>query len=268
MTISKRLEDARKAFEKKDVRASAQAHELKRIMAKEQHGGAGSEYLGNIVYGGLDGIITTFAVVSGVAGAHLSSGILLILGLANLFGDGFSMATGAYLSSKSDSEFYDRERQREGWEVDNFPDGEKQELFEIYRDQGYPEEDANNLVELKTRDTKRWVDTMMAEELGLLPERRNPIAQALVTFAAFAVAGSVPLLVYLLDLIFHFQIPVSSTFLISLILSGAALFALGAAKVLVTKRNAFRSGLEMLVVGGLAAGVAYLVGALLKGIGG
>jgi vacuolar iron transporter family protein len=207
-------------------------------------------------------------VVSGVAGAHLSSGILLIMGLANLYGDGFSMATGAYLSAKSDEEFYTRERQRETWEVENFPEGEKQELLEIYRDQGYPEEDANQLVEIKTRNPKRWVNTMMIEELNLFPERRNPFTQALVTFVAFAIAGSVPLLIYLLDLIFHFQIDLSKTFFISLTLSGIALFGLEAAKVFVTKRNAFRSALEMLVVGGLAASVAYLVGALLKGLGG
>jgi vacuolar iron transporter family protein len=268
MGISKRLEDARKAYSKKDISASAQAHDLHRIQSKEEHGGAGSEYLSNIVYGGLDGIITTFAVVSGVAGAHLSSGILLIMGLANLFGDGFSMATGAYLSAKSDEEFYTRERQRESWEVENFPEGEKQELLEIYRDQGYPEEDAIKLVEIKTRNSKRWVNTMMVEELNLLPERRNAFTQAMVTFAAFSIAGAVPLLIYLLDLVFRFQVALSTTFLVSLILSGIALFGLGAAKVFVTKRNAFRSGLEMLIVGGLAASVAYLVGTLLKGLGG
>jgi hypothetical protein len=100
---SKRLEEARKAFGQGDAKASADAHTHQAIMhAPEEHGGAGSQYLGEMVYGGLDGIITTFAVVSGVAGAQLGTPVILILGLANLLAVGFSMATGAYLSSKSE----------------------------------------------------------------------------------------------------------------------------------------------------------------------
>src|SRR5512134_3346671 len=102
MSLSKRLEQARNAFSRSDIEASAAAHTPERIAqeAREEHGGAGSQYIGDLVYGGLDGIITTFAVVSGVAGAQLGTPIILILGLANLFADGFSMGTGAYLSTK------------------------------------------------------------------------------------------------------------------------------------------------------------------------
>jgi len=87
-----------------------------------------------------------------------------------------------------------------------------------------------------------------------------------VTFASFVFAGSIPLIIYLIGLVFPIQSQVS--FSISIGLSGLALFGLGATKVLVTRLNPIRSGLEMLIVGGLAAGVAYLIGALLKGIGG
>jgi VIT1/CCC1 family predicted Fe2+/Mn2+ transporter len=269
MSISKRLEEARKAYKKGDTSLAAKAHDQARITASahEKHSGAGSAYLGNIVYGGLDGIITTFAVVSGVAGAELSPGIILILGLANLFGDGFSMATGAYLSSKSDQEFYERERERESWEIDHFPEGERAELFEIYLNQGYPREDAERMVAIKTADGERWVNAMMVEELGLMKSDTNPWTEALVTLVAFIIAGATPLLLYLLDLVFHFGLPQSTSFYISMALSGLALFGLGAAKVFVTERNAWRSGLEMLVVGGLAAGVAFAVGAILKGLG-
>jgi len=267
MGLSKRLEEARKAFAQRDMEASALAHEPSRIVqaAEEEHGGASHLYIGDMVYGGLDGIITTFAVVSGVAGAQLGSNIILILGLANLFADGFSMATGAYLSSKSELEYYEREWQREAWEVEHFPEGERVELYEIYRQQGYSEEDARRLVEIKSRDPQRWVQAMMIDELGLLPDERKPLFSALATLVSFVVAGSVPLIVYLVGLFVSLSPSVS--FPVSFGLSALALFGVGAAKVLVTERSPFRSGLEMLLVGGLAAGVAYGVGALLKGIG-
>src|SRR5512138_637445 len=143
MGPSKRLEKARNAYAEGDLEASAQAHAKNNFdkrdiaYAEEKHGGASSQYIGDMVYGGLDGIVTTFAVVSGVAGADLGANIVLILGLANLFADGFSMATGAFLSSKSEQEYYDRERRREAWEVEHFPEAEKAELREIYIERGY-----------------------------------------------------------------------------------------------------------------------------------
>ncbi|MBL8097037.1 MAG: VIT1/CCC1 transporter family protein [Anaerolineales bacterium] len=264
---SKRLEKARQAFSRRDRQASALAHEPAAIVAAaERHGGAGGQYLGEMVYGGLDGIITTFAVVSGVAGAQLGTPVILILGLANLFADGFSMATGAYLSTKSKQEYYRKEWEREAWEVEHFPDGERAELIEVYRQQGYTEEDARQLVDIQSREPKRWVKAMMLDELGMMEDTGNPLTNGLVTFGAFVVAGAVPLLVYLLGL--AFPVPPDAAFPVAIGLSGLALFGLGAAKVLVTKLNPLRSGLEMLIVGGLAAGVAYGVGALLKGIGG
>ena len=267
MSISKRLEQARQAFDKQDVESSRQAHSPKAIrQAMEQHGGASHQYIGDMVYGGLDGIVTTFAVVSGVAGADLGAGVILILGLANLFADGLSMATGAYLSSKSEREYYERERQREAWEVEHFPEGERAELLEVYKAKGYSAEDAQALVTIQSQDRALWVDAMMVHELEMLPDDRKPIYSALATLGSFIVAGSVPLLVYLLGLFISIDPAVS--FPTSLVLSALALFGLGAAKVFVTERNWFRSGLEMLIVGGLAAGVAYLVGFLLQGLGG
>jgi VIT1/CCC1 family predicted Fe2+/Mn2+ transporter len=265
VSISKRVEQARKAYAERDLAASQAAHTPEAIRAAvEEHGGTSHQYIGDLVYGGLDGIVTTFAIVSGVAGAALGAGIILILGLANLLADGLSMAAGAYLSSKSEREYYQRERAREAWEVDHAPEGERIELIEIYRAKGYEPEEAERLVEIQTRDRERWIDTMMVDELGLLPDERKPLLSALATFAAFVVAGSVPLSVYLVGL----AVPIAPAvaFPASFVLSGLALFGLGAAKVLVTERNWFRSGLEMLLVGGLAAGVAYLVGYLLQGL--
>jgi len=267
MSQPRRVDSARSAYANQDVAASAAAHTPEKIAeaAQEQHGGAASQYIGDLVYGGLDGIVTTFAVVSGVAGADLGTSVILILGLANLFADGFSMATGAYLSSKSEQEYYEREWERESWEAEHFPDGERLELIEVYRHQGYSDEEARTLVEIQSRHPQQWVEAMMVHELSLLPDDRKPLRSGLATFLAFVVAGSLPLLVYLVGL----ATPIASgtAFATSIALSALALYGLGAAKVVITRMNAVRSGIEMLVVGGLAASVAYIVGALLKGIG-
>ena len=264
---SKRLEEARRSFARGDMKGTAHAHTPEAIAAAaEQHGGAGSKYLGEMVYGGLDGIITTFAVVSGVAGAQLGTPVILILGLANLFADGFSMATGSYLSTKSEQEYYRKEWQREAWEVEHFPAGERAELLAEYGRRGYTAEEARTLVRIQSREPQRWVKAMMIDELGMLEDVSNPLVNALATFIAFLIAGAVPLLIYLLGL--AFPVAAEVRFPVSIGLSALALFVLGAAKVTVTKLNPLRSGLEMLIVGGLAAGVAYAVGALLKGIGG
>jgi VIT1/CCC1 family predicted Fe2+/Mn2+ transporter len=106
---------------------------------------------------------------------------------------------------------------------------------------------------------------MMVTELGLLRDEKRPILSALATLLAFLVAGSIPLVIFLIGLIT--PVSMATSFPISLALSAVALFVLGAMKVLVTGLNPWRSGLEMLVVGGLAAGVAYVVGMLLKGVG-
>jgi len=266
MSLMRRVDEARKGYATGDQTLSAHAHSPERIAqaAVEEHGGAAQQYIGDMVYGGLDGIVTTFAIVSGVAGAKLGSSVILVLGLANLLADGFSMATGAYLSTKSDQEYFDRERERERWEVDHYPEGEKAELLEVYRNRGYDPEDASALVEIHSRNPDRWVEAMMFDELGMIKDDRKPTRSALATFIAFLIAGSVPLLVFLLGLVV--PIPAQTAFWTSLILSGVALFLLGAAKVLVTKRSLFRSGLETLLIGGLAAGVAFAVGALLEGL--
>jgi VIT1/CCC1 family predicted Fe2+/Mn2+ transporter len=267
MGLIKRVDKARKAYAEGDIKASAQAHTLTAITdsTTEEHGGLGSEYIGDIVYGGLDGIITTFAVVSGVVGARLGSNIILILGLANLLADGFSMAVGAFLSKRSEQEYYRRERERETWEVDHFPDGERNELMALYEHRGYSAEEAIQLVDIISRDKERWVDAMMVDELALLADESNAFKNGLATFGAFAVAGTVPLMVYFLGL--FVTIPGQIAFVASIVLSALALFLLGAGKVKLTGLSWWKSGLEMLLVGGLAAVVAYGVGALLSGLG-
>ncbi len=264
-SLSKRLLDALEAYRKKDARASKKAHSADRIKAAfEEHKTETGAYIGEAVYGALDGIVTTFAVVAGVEGARLSSGIVLILGFANLIGDGLSMGVGSYLSTKSRREYERSERERERWEVENYPDGEKEEIKEIYKRKGFTGHDLERAVEIITSDKEIWIETMMQEELGILEESGHPFFNGLSTFISFMVAGFIPLLFFVLAL----AIPSLEqyTFSMSVVLTGLTLFAVGSIRVMVTRTNWWRSGLEMLTVGGAAALGAYLVGYILRGL--
>lgn len=257
-----RVEDAQKAFESKNVEATKKAH-FKEDIANDKHSKEKGKYVGDMVYGALDGTVTTFAIVSGVQGANLSSSIVLILGFANLIGDGLSMAIGNYLGTKSEIEYIKKEREREEWEVENYPKGEIEEIREIFRKKGFKGKDLERAVKIVTSDKKIWVDTMMLDELGLTSEDKTPFYSGLATFIAFIIAGFVPLLAFVISLFYPFEL----VFEVSIALTAMILFIAGALRTLLTGRNWMKSGLEMLFVGSIAASVAYLVGYLLRGLG-
>jgi VIT1/CCC1 family predicted Fe2+/Mn2+ transporter len=260
--LSRNLDRAREAFKKKDVELSKKAHQ-ESLEAEEKHKQEHGQYIKSLIYGGLDGIITTFAVVAGVAGASLSAGIVLILGFANLIADGLSMAIGDYLSTKAEEEYKQAERQRELWEVENYPEGEKKELVELYMARGLTWEDAATITDIISKNKKAWVDIMMIEELGIIEEKESPLKNAVVTFFSFAFFGFIPLIAYVITKVIAIGI---FPFSLACILTGITLFSLGALKVKVTDRNWFVSGIEMLVVGGIAAASAYGIGVLLSGL--
>jgi VIT1/CCC1 family predicted Fe2+/Mn2+ transporter len=260
--ITRNLEKAREAFEHKDIKETIKIHSSKSLEPPEPHMTSGT-YIKSAIYGGLDGIITTFAVVAGAAGASLSSGVVLILGFANLIGDGISMAVGDYLSTKSEQEYHKKERKREEWEVENYPEGEHKEMVELYMDKGYTKEESEKVVAIMEKNKKAFVDLMMVEELGILQDEESPIKNALVTFGSFILFGFIPLLAFVLAIFFGI---VLNMLLVAIILTALTLFALGALKTYVTGKNWFLSGLEMLVVGGIASGAAYLIGYALQGL--
>jgi vacuolar iron transporter family protein len=259
--ITRNLDKAREAFRNGSIEASRAAHSA---AAAESHTQAQGRYLKSVVYGGLDGIITTFAVVAGVAGASLSTGVVLIMGFANLVADGISMAIGDYLSSKSEREYEAAEKQREAWEVEHYPEGEKKELVEIYEAKGVSRPDAESMVGILAKHQRAWVDVMMVEELGIVTSAESPLANAVATFLSFAAFAFVPLLTYVLAT--FLPILRANSFLIAAILTGVTLFILGAVKVRITGRNWLLSGLETFIIGGVAAAAAYGVGVLLGGL--
>lgn len=261
MPPSRDLKKAREAYRRSDADASKAAHTPQ---AEERHQHEHGQYVKSAVYGGLDGIITTFAVVAGVAGAALSPAIVLILGFANLIADGLSMAIGDYLSTKAELDYGKAERRRETWEVENYPEGEKREMVELYVAKGMTEEDARTVVDIFARHKSTWVDVMMIEELGIVETDESPWRNALVTFFSFALFGLVPLLAYVaVQVVPVLKIP---TFPIACLMTAATLFALGALKVRITGRSWFKSGMETLLVGGTAAVAAYAIGMLLRGL--
>lgn len=262
MALSRDLHKAREAYRQGDREASAAAHNA--AHSPERHQQHTGQYIKSGVYGGLDGIVTTFAVVAGAAGADLSAGVALILGFANLVADGLSMAIGDYLSTRSEQEYHRAERRREEWEVTHYPEGEKRELVELYVSRGMNEDDARAIVEILARHPQVWVDVMMTEELRILDSDESPWKNAAVTFVSFALFGFVPLLAFVLShSVGWFG---DHLFLAACGLTAATLFALGAVKTKITGRSWFLSGCEMLLVGGIAAAAAYLVGVLLGGL--
>ena len=254
---------ARLAYRRRDVDLAEAAHTHEHLDNSLCESGRRSQHLADAVLGATDGVVTTFAVVAGAAGAQLSSGIVLIMGFANLLADGFSMAVGNYLGARSQQDFWHEERSREIWEIEQIPHAEREEIYRLYQRKGFEGEALEHIVETITSDKKRWLDEMMREELGIQEERIAPFTSGLVTFAGFVFAGFLPLLSYVLAFFNPDLLP--SAFPISLGLTAIALFGVGAARRLMTRRSWWQSGLEILGVGGLAAACAFVVGYLLRG---
>ena len=219
-------------------------------------------YIKDIIYGANDGIITTFAVVAGVAGAALDEITIVVLGLASLIADGFSMAVSNYLGSQSEKEFFKRERDVESWEFENVPEEEMAEMRFLLQGLGYDKNDAHNLTELLKKNKNFWLDIMMREELHLsLNTKQVPWKGALATFVSFVIAGFIPIAPFL-----FFSVDGINLLLIAVSATALALFAVGSMRALITKEPWFISGAEMLIVGGIAAALAYTIGFLVRQI--
>ena len=209
-----------------------------------------SNYLRDWIYGGIDGAVTTFAIVAGVVGADLSAGVVLILGFANLVADGFAMAAGNYSATKADRDDYDRVLGIERQHIALEPDGEREEIRQIFAAKGFAGADLERVVEVITSNPAIWTTTMATEEYGLSPTRRSPMLAALNTFAAFIVCGCVPLISYLS----------TEGVVACVIATGATFFAVGAIKSRWAPAGWLRSGLETLIIGMGAAALAFAVG--------
>lgn len=219
------------------------------------------DYLREFVYGGIDGAVTTFAVVAGAVGAGLDPLIIIILGFANLFADGLSMSIGAYLSSKSDKENYQKHKNIEYWEVDHLPEKEREEIEVIYRDKGFEGELLQKVVDVIVSDKDRWVNEMMKDELNMMEESKSPLKIGLATLISFIVVGFIPLTVYVWD---YFYTTTFDVFFWTCLLTGLAFLVVGTLKSWANQTGLLKSVLETLALGFVAALVAYYVGDLLE----
>ncbi len=223
----------------------------------------GGRYIKDIVYGANDGVITTFAIIAGVAGAHIADprATIVLLGVANVLADGFSMAVSNYLGSKSEGDVVSREYRDEAAEIVENPDAEREEMTQLLREEGYADTDAQTLSRLMLKNKSFFADLLMHEEFNVSNHERGPIlVGSLLTFGAFVGAGLLPILPFI---VFS---SITNIFLYSVVSTGVVLFVLGALRSIITKRSFFLSGLEMLLIGGFAASIAYGVGAFLRGI--
>lgn len=248
--------DSPQAFERLAHSHTPQAI-AQRIAAATQH-----SYLRDFVLGAIDGTVTTFAVVASVAGAELSAAVAIILGLANVMADGLSMAVGNYLSVRADRELVDHARRTEERHIHLVPEGEREEIRQIFAAKGFDGLLLDQVVEVITQDRRRWVDTMLTEELGLRLDAPRPWRAGASTFVAFVLAGQVPLVPLYLASAWKWS--PQQTFQYSAIATAATFVLIGLAKGWVVRRSLWASGLETLLIGGAAAAVAYGVGVWLR----
>ena len=229
-----------------------------RIAAPNSH-----SYLRDGIYGAIDGAVTTFAVVSGVAGAGLSPSIIIVLGIANLIGDGFSMAAGNFLGTRAENQQLEKVRAIEQKHVRECPEGEREEIRQILVKQKFSGQLLEKAVDQITSDETTWVETMLQNEYGLSIDRPNPLPAAATTLFSFILVGGIPLAPFALNWLLEMKM---DAFPISAGLTALAFFLVGAIKSRFVQQRWWLAGAETLAVGTVAAALAYGCGSFLGSI--
>jgi VIT1/CCC1 family predicted Fe2+/Mn2+ transporter len=220
--------------------------EIQERLARDKRG----NYLRDWIYGGIDGTITTFAIVAGVVGADLPGTVVLVLGLANLIADGFAMGAGNYSATKADLDDFRRVLAIERKHIALEPSGEREEIRQIFALKGFSGAELERIVDVISSDEDLWTRTMAVEEYGLSPTVKSPILAALNTSAAFVLCGLVPLVSYL----------IAYSLAWCVVATGLVFFGIGAAKSRWSLAGWARSGLETLLIGMSAASLSFLIG--------
>jgi predicted membrane protein (TIGR00267 family) len=217
-----------------------------------------SDIVHDVVIGMSDGLTVPFAIAAGMSGASVATNVVVIAGLAEITAGSISMGLGGYLSSRTDREHYEAERKREVKETYDVPKTEIQEVEDILTDFGLEGEQVSTVAEAISKERDKWVDFMMRFELGLdKPDPRRELKSALTIGLSYAFSGFIPLAPYMIIN------SVRSALYVSAGITLLALFVFGYIKGALIGVNALRSGLQTIVIGGLAAGAAFLIARLI-----
>ncbi|MFH1779669.1 MAG: VIT1/CCC1 transporter family protein [Candidatus Micrarchaeota archaeon] len=218
----------------------------------------------DVILGGQDGLVNVLGIVLGVAVATQDVSVTIIAGLASAFTESFSMAAVAYTSTKAEEDFYYSELERERYEIKHFPEIERKEIRAIYSNKGFKGRLLDEIVRHITRSERIWLNVMMREEVGLSIEHKNAFKSALIVLFA-ALIGSLSTIIPFFAALF-FGISIGAAMIVSLVLSAVILFAVGFFKARITIGVDWKSGLELMIIGLLSAGVGYVVGAVTGGL--
>lgn len=219
----------------------------------------GTQHISDAVLGGIDGCVTTFAIVCGSVGAGFTGVVAVVLGIANLLADGFSMAVSNYEAIRAQRDHVEAMRRMEQRHIATVPAGEREELREIFQQKGFEGELLERVIETIASNPEVWVDTMLTEEHGLGSAPGHPLRAALTTLVAFIAVGAVPLLPFAVP-----GLTVTTTFIASAVLAGIMFFSIGLMKSRSFGRSLLRGGLATLATGGAAAALAFLTGYVLR----
>jgi len=232
----------------------------------ESHREGSGKYVKSMIYGGLDGIVSVFVSVAAVAGGHSPYSIVLILGLAKLLSGAISMGVGDWMATAADVDHAKLERRRETWECDNYIEGEIEEMVELYKDKGLSDASARRLFAIISPHRKVFVDMMMVNELGILPEGEEdiPWKHGAVNFGSFMVFGIIPLIGYAIFIFSEQGKPTIDAFGLSIALTGFTLFMMGMFKGKLTGTNWIRSGIITILFGSIGAIVGWLISFILN----
>lgn len=211
--------------------------------------------MSDLVLGAIDGCITTFAIVSGAFGAGFSPVVVLVMGIANLLADGVSMAVSNYEAVNAQRRFVEHARRTEEQHIRLVPEGEREEIRQIFANKGFSGENLEHIVDTVTANRGLWIDTMLSEEYGLGQTEPDPRASAWWTFAAFVLVGLIPLLPF-----FFGGDNFAQKFAFSTGLAGLVFFSIGLLKGWVFRTSLLRAGLGTFLLGSCAAGIAFAVG--------
>ncbi|MCK2220912.1 VIT1/CCC1 transporter family protein [Actinomadura sp. ATCC 31491] len=230
-----------------------------RAEAHHQHRDVTGGWLRPSVFGAMDGLVSNFALIAGVAGGTADTRVIALGGIAGLAAGALSMAGGEYVSVASQRELAQAEIAVERRELRQHPEDEQAELAQTFVDRGVDRELAAEVARQISSNPERALEVHAVNELGVAPgDLPSPLLAAGSSFLSFAVGASLPLLPYVLG---------ATNLLVSAAVSCAALFAAGAIVSAVTARSWWFSGLRQLVVGAVAAAVTYGLGNLIGAAG-